>query len=111
MVSNDLETIKIVDLGLATRIDDPSYIFVKCGTPGYIAPEILKIKDVNSARLGVESDMFSLGAVYFKLLYGKSLFSGKAYDEVLKSNCACRMELEETLSAACGEIELLRTML
>ena len=53
IVSENGDTIKIVDFGLATHIDDPAYIFVRCGTPGYVAPEILKIRDVENARLGV----------------------------------------------------------
>jgi calcium-dependent protein kinase len=28
----------IIDFGLATVADDPNYLFVRCGTPGYVAP-------------------------------------------------------------------------
>ena len=85
--------IKIVDFGLATNIDEPKYIFVRCGTPGYVAPEILRIKDLSNARLGVESDMFSLGAIYYQIMYGKPLFGGKDYTEVLQNNRQCRIKL------------------
>jgi serine/threonine protein kinase len=61
--------VKLVDFGLATNIDEHSYIFVRCGTPGYVAPEILRIRDVETARLGLESDIFSLGAIYYSLIY------------------------------------------
>jgi serine/threonine protein kinase len=98
-------------MGLATRIDDREYIFVRCGTPGFIAPEILKIKEPTHVRLGVESDMFSLGAIYYRLLYGKQLFAGKEQREVLASNRACHIRLQESPQAACGEMELLRGML
>ena len=30
----------IGDLGLATAIDAEEYLYTKCGTPGYVAPEI-----------------------------------------------------------------------
>jgi serine/threonine protein kinase len=46
IISSDLATVKIVDFGLATEIEESNYIYVKCGTPGYVAPEILQIKDV-----------------------------------------------------------------
>jgi len=36
------DRLKIVDFGLATFVDLPEYIFKKCGTPGYIAPEVFK---------------------------------------------------------------------
>jgi len=42
-----------VDFGLATDINESKYIFVRCGTPGFVAPEILKIRDAEKARLGV----------------------------------------------------------
>jgi serine/threonine protein kinase len=93
IVSTELESIKLVDFGLATRTDEPSYIFVRCGTPGFIAPEILKIKDLATVRLGVESDMFSLGAIYYRILYGKSLFGGKEQVEVLHNNRLCQIRL------------------
>ena len=32
----------IVDFGLATFCKDTDYIFKHCGTPGFVAPEILK---------------------------------------------------------------------
>ena len=28
----------IIDFGLSTIADDPNYLFVRCGTPGYVAP-------------------------------------------------------------------------
>ena len=28
----------IIDFGLATVADDANYLFVRCGTPGYVAP-------------------------------------------------------------------------
>ena len=32
----------ISDLGLACRIDDARLLRLRCGTPGYVAPEVLK---------------------------------------------------------------------
>ena len=46
LVSYNLATVKLVDFGLATSIDEPTYIFIRCGTPGYVAPEILRIRDL-----------------------------------------------------------------
>lgn len=37
--------IKIIDFNLATLVDEQKYLFVRCGTAGYVAPQILKIKD------------------------------------------------------------------
>jgi hypothetical protein len=32
------DDIVIADFGLATKSDADEYIFVRCGTPGYVAP-------------------------------------------------------------------------
>jgi calcium-dependent protein kinase len=37
--------LKIVDFGLATFCDEFPYIFPKCGTPGFVAPEIANLND------------------------------------------------------------------
>ena len=34
-------TLKIVDFGLATVYDIPEYLFKRCGTPGFVAPEVI----------------------------------------------------------------------
>lgn len=58
--------IKIVDFGLATQIDLPEYIFKKCGTPGYIAPEVFKYDAKNTATFYDDKcDVFSAGCILF----------------------------------------------
>ncbi|KAG7372334.1 serine/threonine protein kinase [Nitzschia inconspicua] len=60
--------IKIVDLGFAKIIVDKSYTF--CGTPDYLAPEIIMAKGHNHAV-----DYWSFGVLMFELLVGRSPFS------------------------------------
>lgn len=38
MITKDGKNLKIVDFGLATETKIDKYIFVRCGTPGYVAP-------------------------------------------------------------------------
>lgn len=57
----------IADFGLATKADLDSYLFVRCGTPGFVAPEVINIKDLNVTYDPV-CDMFSLGII-FHILY------------------------------------------
>ncbi len=59
----------ISDLGLACRSYDRKEIEVKCGTPGYVAPEVLKGQPYTK-----KTDVFSLGSLMFNLLTGKNLF-------------------------------------
>ncbi|XP_072162806.1 serine/threonine-protein kinase PLK1-like [Diadema setosum] len=67
---NDNMEIKIGDFGLATKVD---YIGERkktlCGTPNYIAPEVLSKKGHS-----YEVDIWSLGCIMYTMLVGKPPF-------------------------------------
>ena len=63
----------IADLGLATHIDSESYLFSRCGTPGYVAPEVIRALP-HEKLFNPHCDIFSLGAVFYCLLTGRQLF-------------------------------------
>lgn len=73
----------IGDYGLAEFADSEDYLFVRCGTPGYVAPEVINIRDMKTKYSPV-CDIFSLGLIFHLLLFGRSIFKGKSYDQVLK---------------------------
>lgn len=54
--------IKIIDFGLAQKLNPNSPIRVLFGTPEFIAPEI-----INYEPIGTESDMWSLGVICYVL--------------------------------------------
>jgi calcium/calmodulin-dependent protein kinase I len=54
---------------------------MKCGTPGYVAPELLK-----GFTFGPKSDVFSLGCLFFNMATGKMLFQGRDTHETLFKN-------------------------
>lgn len=64
--------IKVSDFGLARFIDSETLATTTCGTPGYVAPEVLEQKPYNEA-----CDFWSVGVVLFILLSGSPPF----YDE------------------------------
>lgn len=74
----------IVDFGLSTNVDLPEYLFFRCGTPGYVAPEIINL--THSIHLEPTCDIFSLGVIFHVLLTNKPLFPGTKYDEVYRAN-------------------------
>lgn len=80
MDKNDWK-ICISDLGLACKANNKEQISLKCGTPGYVAPEILK-----GHPFTPKADIFSIGSFFFNLLTGKNLFTGKDGKEVLLAN-------------------------
>lgn len=74
----------IVDFGLATNADVEKYLFFRCGTPGYVAPEIIALNE--SKHIEPECDIFSAGVIFHILLTRKTLFEGSKYDEVYRKN-------------------------
>jgi serine/threonine protein kinase len=71
----------ITDLGLACLVTDKDGLEVKCGTPGYVAPEILKQR-----KASPKVDIFSLGSLIFNMLTGLSMYRGVTAQEVLLQN-------------------------
>jgi len=68
---NDKMEIKLGDFGLATKLEfDGEKKKTICGTPNYIAPEILEGKTGHS----YEVDVWSLGVIIYTLLVGKPPF-------------------------------------
>lgn len=68
---NDKMEVKIGDFGLATKLEfDGDRKRTICGTPNYIAPEILEGKSGHS----YEVDTWSLGVIIYTLLVGKPPF-------------------------------------
>jgi serine/threonine protein kinase len=63
--------IRIADFGLAAFTPNDELITHKCGSPGYVAPEIFQ-----KSGYSYKADVFSLGSVFFNLLTGRYLFSG-----------------------------------
>lgn len=57
--------LKIADFGLAKLVNNGSMMQTACGTPGYVAPEILKGK-----AYGMEVDLWSVGVIVYILLCG-----------------------------------------
>lgn len=66
----------IADFGLAEFADAEDYLFVRCGTPGYVAPEVINIRDMKTKYQPI-CDIFSLGMIFHLLLFGRSVFKGK----------------------------------
>lgn len=62
---SDLSSVKIVDFGLAT-VTNSYPLFPKCGTPGYVAPEVVNYKD-GDTLYNEKCDIFSLGVILFKM--------------------------------------------
>ncbi|CAD8060693.1 unnamed protein product [Paramecium primaurelia] len=104
---NDPNSIRIMDFGYSTFIDDKSLSNQRCGTPGYIAPEILNMNHYNEL-----CDIYSLGCVFHALLTGRKLYqtpkSTKA-SELLIMNRNSTISLSQISNL--NALELLQSMI
>ena len=79
-ISENME-LKVGDFGLATKLEfDGERKRTVCGTPNYIAPEILEGKTGHS----FEVDVWSLGVIMYTLIIGKPPFETNNVKETYK---------------------------
>jgi len=64
--------IKITDFGLSRLIDPQSLMTTACGTPGYVAPEV-----ITHEAYSTQIDMWSVGVIVYILLCGFPPFYGE----------------------------------
>ncbi|XP_038591011.1 myosin light chain kinase, smooth muscle-like isoform X2 [Micropterus salmoides] len=82
--------IKIIDFGLASKVEEGKPLMVMHGTPEFVAPEV-----INYEPVGLETDMWSIGVICFILLSGESPFQGNSDAETLALVTAARYEFDE----------------
>ncbi|CAG9329415.1 unnamed protein product [Blepharisma stoltei] len=81
---------KLADFGLSEEASGD--LHKKCGSPGYIAPEILQ-----GLPYGTKVDVFSFGIVLYILLTGKMPFNGKTSQDILCKNKDCKLNFQEII--------------
>jgi len=60
--------VKIIDFGFATYINEPEFILKMCGSPGYLAPEVLDYDEkFPETKYNDRCDLFSAGCVFFRM--------------------------------------------
>jgi serine/threonine protein kinase len=74
---NSLEPV-IIDFGLAANVDANDYLFYRCGTPGYVAPEITTLE--KGQKVEPSCDVFSTGVIFHILLTKRALFEGRKFE-------------------------------
>ncbi|XP_060758076.1 myosin light chain kinase, smooth muscle [Neoarius graeffei] len=82
--------IKIIDFGLASKLDSSTPLKVMQGTPEFVAPEVINYEPVN-----LSSDMWSIGVICYILLSGESPFQGDSDSETLALVTAAQVEFDE----------------
>jgi len=75
----DDKNIKIADFGFAKKVTSSKCLLTQCGTPGYVAPEIL-----HGVPYGAKADMWSFGVIAYILLGGYPPFIEQNQRELFK---------------------------
>lgn len=108
LLSNNHKTILLADFGLSARLE-----YTKqrrrtiCGTPNYIAPEIIGAKTTHS----FEVDVWSLGIIIYILMCGHAPFTSKNIKETYRKIRTVDFKIPPNVRISEEVIDLLKVML
>ena len=102
----DKMELKIGDFGLATKLDyDGEKKRTVCGTPNYIAPEVL------GGEHSYEVDIWAIGIIIYTLLIGKCPFESKDLETTKKNIRDINYKVPENSKISYTAIKLIKRIL
>ena len=106
LILND-GTIKLIDFGFAVKSNKKTYQTLLCGSPSYMAPEIVK----REKYIAQYSDIWSLGVLLYSMLYGRFPFQGKTQKELFDNIKNCEFEFPNDINTNENTINLIKRIL
>jgi len=91
---NEQGHVKIGDFGVSKKIVKGRKLIDRCGTPAYIAPEILQGKGYE----GEKADIWSAGIVLYAMIYGNFPFKGNTVEDLEKAILSGNFEMPNDTS-------------
>ena len=92
--SNNTDTqVVLADFGLATFNNVERYIFPKCGTPGFVAPEIANMI-TPTCHYDLKCDLYSVGVTLYFILTGNLPYAGK--HDLIKENKGGMLDFQKS---------------
>lgn len=82
--------VKLADFGLSCFEDDEKAMMLRCGSPGYVAPEV-----ITGDRSSFVVDTFALGVLIYLLIAGRLPFQGKTPTEILTKTLVCHVKFTD----------------
>uniref|UniRef100_A0A3Q1G0K3 Myosin light chain kinase n=1 Tax=Acanthochromis polyacanthus TaxID=80966 RepID=A0A3Q1G0K3_9TELE len=89
-VNKNGSKIKLIDFGLARRLENAGTLKVLFGTPEFVAPEV-----INYEAISYPTDMWSIGVICYILLSGLSPFMGDNDNETLSNVTSATWDFED----------------
>lgn len=80
LLSADQKVLKLADFGFARELSTAALAQTRCGTPLYMAPEILEARDYDG-----KADVWSTGCIFYEMLVGVSPFKGTNEHDLLNN--------------------------
>lgn len=98
--------LKIADFGFIKYLEEAKMADTLCGSPIYMAPEILKY-----GKYDAKVDLWSMGVVLFEMLTGNPPFTAKNHVQLLKKIETTKFEIPEDINLSKTSIDLLECLL
>lgn len=107
LTSNDEDAVlKIADFGFARHLAAASLAETLCGSPLYMAPEILRYQ-----RYDAKADLWSVGTILYEMLSKRPPFGGRNHVELLANIERQELRLPEGVEISSECLGLLRILL
>ncbi|KAL4468753.1 hypothetical protein ABPG74_005256 [Tetrahymena malaccensis] len=95
---------KLADFGFAKDIDAPPYkYYYNVGTPMYMCPQSLQKNEYS-----IKSDIWSIGVLYFELLYGVTPWTAETEKELHHKVCNVPVQFPKHIKISNESIEFIR---
>jgi len=92
--------VKIADFGVSKKVIDNEILFEQCGTPAYIAPEIVR----ELGYKGFPVDIWSAGVCLYAMLYGNVPFKSNQMDDMNQMIQGGDIEFKDTASESARDL-------
>lgn len=105
-LSGDRFMLKIADFGFARHLSGVDLAETMCGSPLYMAPEIL-----SGEKYDAKADLWSVGAVLFEMIAGKTPFHGENHLDLLRNIKTKAVRLPANVRVSKEFVRLLKLLL
>ena len=95
LLTNEYASIRLGDFGLTKALAEKDRTYTMCGTPEYMAPEIIV-----GQGYGRSVDFWALGMVIYELINGETAFRGTGPNDVCKKVTTERIQFPLSMNKA-----------